>query len=118
MIISKLSKAKTQYMDTKGTCAHCKQDVWESQFTLDDCYNVWAGECPHCNAINFLALTSMRGYSSQGMDLVLPFDEEIEANETLKGKNIPTQGKNGKPATIHGTVSGEMAHILLNPLHP
>jgi hypothetical protein len=112
MIIFKLDKNKSRTHDTGGTCASCKQPVWESQLTLDDCYNVWAGECPYCQAINLLALTSLRGYSSAGMDLVLPTDEEIEANELLKGKRIPSQGHTGKPADIHGTVAGEIYHIL------
>jgi hypothetical protein len=115
MIIVKLSKNKDQRHDIKGVCANCNQDVFESQFILDDCYNVWAGECPHCNAINLLSMNSLRGYSSSGMDLVLPTDEEIDANESLQGKGIPTQGSKG-PANFHGTVSGEVAHILLNPL--
>jgi hypothetical protein len=115
MIIITLSKIKTARFDTKGICANCKCELWESQLTLDDCYNVWAGECPSCSAINLLSLTSLRGYSSQGMDLVLPTDEEVESNEILKGKSIPTQGSKG-PANIHGTISGEISHVLLSPL--
>ena len=92
-----------------GTCAHCKNDVYEFEWILDDAYNVWAGKCPHCNAINYLALTSLRGYSSAGMDLVLPTDEERDANELPS--DTPTRGSHG-PATAHGTVSGEICHQI------
>lgn len=93
----------------RGTCANCKKDVYESKWILDDAYNVWAGRCPHCNAINMLALTSLRGYSAAGMDLVLPTDEERDANELPA--NTPTRGSHG-PATVHGTVAGEIYHQL------
>lgn len=117
MILFTLAKTKTRDHDTKGTCANCKAEVWESQFTLDDCYNVWAGKCPHCDAVNLLALTSLRGYSSQGMDLVLPFDEEIEENEVLQkiDPKPPSQGRSGKPCDMKGTVAGTLYDILLNP---
>lgn len=117
MILSKLSKIKDNSSDTKGTCAGCSKEVFESQALLDDCYNVWAGECPHCEAVNLLSMSSLRGYSSTGMDLVLPTEEEMDSNELLtqrKGK-IPTQGSKG-PAIYHGTQSGELCHQLLNQL--
>lgn len=95
----------------EGECAHCKKPVYESLFTLDDCYNVWAGKCPHCGAVNFLAMSGLRGYSSSGMILVLPTDEEREANEELP-QDCPTSGPCGKPATMHGTIAGELYHQL------
>lgn len=93
----------------QGKCVNCGKAVFESLSTLDDAYNVWAGRCPHCEAINMLALTGLRGYSSQGMDLVLPFDEEVKANDLPEG--TPTQGKGGEP-NVHGSVLGEMLHKL------
>lgn len=90
-----------------GKCAKCGGAVHEALFTLDDCHNVWAGKCPHCGAINLLAMTSMRGYSSKGMDLVLPTDEEREANEELP-RDCPTSGPAGVPATPGGTVAGKL----------
>ena len=93
----------------RGTCANCKKDGYECEWIVDDAYNVWAGQCPHCNAINYLALTSLRGYSSAGMDLVLPTDEERDANELPA--DTPTSGSHG-PATEHGTVAGEIYHQL------
>ena len=89
-------------------------EVWESIAILDDAYNVWVGKCPACNAYNRLALTSLRGYSSRGMDLVLPTDEEREANGWPA--EIPTLGACGRPADVHGTVSGELQHKLRNPI--
>lgn len=58
---------------------------------------------------NMLALTSLRGYSAAGMDLVLPTDEERDANELPA--DTPTRGSHG-PATVHGTVAGEIYHQL------
>lgn len=92
-----------------GVCAACGKDVFEFLATLDDAYNVWAGRCPHCSAINFLALTGLRGYSSARMDLVLPTDEERDSNKLPA--DCPTQGSKG-PATVHGSVSGEICHQL------
>lgn len=73
--------------------------------------NVWAGECPHCGAINLLALTSLRGYSSAGMNLVLPTAEEVAANDLPA--DTPNSGACGKPADMHGTVAGELYNQLL-----
>lgn len=93
-----------------GKCAHCQKAVYESLFTLDDCYNVWLGKCPHCGALNYLAMTSLRGYGSRGMDLVLPTDEERDANDLPK--DCPTSGACGRPADQHGTQAGEIYHKL------
>ena len=96
----------------EGQCANCKKQVYEHLFTLDDAYNVWAGECPHCKAINLLATTSLRGYSSQGMDLVLPFDEEVEANSELP-RDCPTAGKAGYEPNIKGSALSEFTRPLI-----
>lgn len=93
----------------KGTCAKCAGDVYESLAMLDDAYNVWMGKCPHCGALNYLAMTGLRGYSSGGMSLVLPTDEEKAANNLPV--DTPTQGSKG-PATLHGTNAGEIYHKL------
>lgn len=93
-----------------GSCANCAKLVFEDLFSLDDAYNVWAGECPHCGAINLLSLHhGLRGYSSSEMHLVLPTDEERKENGLPP--NCPTSGPGGPP-TIHGSVSGEIAHQL------
>lgn len=94
-----------------GVCAHCGKAVWESLFTLDDCYNVWAGKCPHCGAINLLAMTGLRGYSSSGMELVLPHDEEKAANNMPE--DCPTAGPRGEEPTMHGSILGELSHQLI-----
>lgn len=94
-----------------GKCAKCGGEVWESLALLDDAYNVWVGICPHCSAANLLGMTGLRGYSSAGMDLVLPTDEEITANNWPT--DWPTQGQKG-PATFHGTIAGEILHRLAN----
>jgi hypothetical protein len=93
-----------------GKCAKCEKPVYEADATLSDAYNVWAGECPHCGALNFLALTGLRGYSSAGMDLVLPTEEERIANNLPEG--TPTSGRSGRPADLHGSVAGEIYHKL------
>lgn len=113
MIIRDLQgiKSHRRGREVKGACAKCGKDVWESEAILDDCYNVWAGRCPHCQAINLLGFTGLRGYSSQGMDLVLPTDEEREANSELP-PDTPTSGPAGKPATMHGSILGEICHQL------
>ena len=96
----------------RGACAACKADVYESLAMLDDAYNVWLGKCPHCGALNFLALTGLRGYSSAGMSLALPTDEEKIANNLPP--DCPSQGSKG-PATLHGTIAGEIYHKLSEP---
>ena len=94
-----------------GECANCKATVHEQLWLLDDAYNVWMGRCPHCKALNYLSMThGLRGYSSDGMHLVLPTDEEVAANN-LPADTITT-GKSGKPADWHGSVSGELCHRL------
>jgi len=103
-------KPKLERGHIAGACAKCGKAVWESLFILDDCYNVYAGRCPHCGAINLLALTGLRGYSSAGMDLVLPYDEERDANQLPA--DCPTQGPKGEPATVHGSNLGELMHAL------
>lgn len=107
-IISKM-RAKPERGCVQGKCAKCGAVVYESLPLLDDAYNVWVGKCPHCDAANLLGLTSLRGYSSAGMDLVLPTDEEIRDNNWPK--EWPTRGSHG-PATAHGTVAGEILHQL------
>lgn len=108
MIISTMQKApRPGYI--KGQCAKCAADVYEQLWLLDDAYNVWMGKCPHCGALNYLAMTGLRGYSSGGMSLVLPTDEEVIANGLPA--DTPTQGSKG-PATSHGTVAGEFMHKL------
>lgn len=94
-----------------GVCAKCAAAVWESLALLDDAYNVWVGLCPHCGAANLLGMNSLRGYSSAGMDLVLPTDEEITQNNWPK--EWPTRGSHG-PATAHGTLVSEIYHRLLD----
>lgn len=83
----------------RGECAHCGAAVYESLFFLDDAYAVWLGECPHCHALNFLSTKHGRGYSSAGMHLVLPTDDEVKRNGLPEG--CPTvesvaRGKAGK----------------------
>lgn len=92
-----------------GACAKCSKPVYESLALLDDAYNVWLGKCPHCGALNFLGFNSLRGYSSTGMTLVLPTDEERDANGLPA--DTPTRGSRG-PATAHGSVAGELMHQL------
>lgn len=93
-----------------GACAHCKKAVYESLALLDDAYNVWLGKCPHCGALNYLSMSSLRGYGSSGMNLVLPTDEERDANNLPK--DCPTSGACGRPADQHGTQAGEWYHKL------
>ena len=96
--------------NTPGECAHCGKGVSEAQCILDDCYNVWAGKCPFCSAINYLSMNhGLRGYSSVKMYLVLPTPEEAEQN------NLPADiplGPSGGPATCHGSPLGEFLHKL------
>ncbi len=100
--------------EVPGNCAHCGLEVYESLFTLDDCYNVWAGKCPKCKALNFLSMThGLRGYSSGKMYLVLPAPEEALTNELPDG--IPL-GPSAGPATSHGSPLGEFCHNLTKGL--
>jgi hypothetical protein len=112
MICEMKRERDPRFASIQGACAKCEQIVYESEFTLDDAYNVWAGKCPHCGAINLLSLNhGLRGYSSQGMHLVLPTIEERDANG-LPG-DCPCSGSGGEP-TWHGSVSGEICHRLMN----
>jgi hypothetical protein len=109
-IISDLKTAAAQGL-VKGNCAHCKIDVYEAMWLLDDAYNVWMGRCPGCKALNYLSMQhGLRGYSSVGMNLVLPTAEEVAANN-LPADTI-TSGPCGRPADQHGTPVGEMPHRL------
>ena len=95
----------------KGNCAHCKAEVYEDLWLLDDAYNVWMGRCPACKALNYLSMTyGLRGYDRARMELVLPTEEEREANGLPA--DIPTSGKCGRPADQHGTPAGEIQHRL------
>lgn len=112
-MISNLSKSKTKQYDTPGKCANCKEQIYESQLTLNDCYNVWMGKCPYCDALNYLSLNhGLRGYGSNEMHLVLPTMEEIERNGL--SKDIPNSGYCGKPAKQNGSNLGEFCHKLFN----
>lgn len=85
----------------EGICAKCGSVVFESEFILSDTYNVWAGRCWNCRAINFLSLNhGLRGYDSRKMYLVLPTDEEKKANNLPD--DCPTCGSRG-PATASGS---------------
>ena len=111
VIICELAATSDRYRNTPGECANCQKPVFESQFTLDDCYNVWAGKCPHCQAINLLSMShGLRGYSSGQMWLVLPTNEEVDSNPELP-RDCVTQGSKG-PATLHGSNSGEFCYQL------
>lgn len=88
-MICKMAKAGelsagVQYVP--GTCANpeCGETVYESLSLLDDTYAIWWGKCPYCGIINALDLRkSIRGYSSQRMDLCLPTEEEVIMNDIL-----------------------------------
>jgi hypothetical protein len=67
--------------DTLGECANCHKVVKEYQYILDDCYGVYRGRCPHCNAVNLLDFSKGRGYTSSEIFCVLPTDIEIEMNK-------------------------------------
>jgi hypothetical protein len=100
-----------------GSCANCNKAVFESEFRLDDAYNVWKGVCPYCGAYNLLSMNhGLRGYDSGGMHLVLPTEEERVANELPD--DIPTSGPCGKPADQHGSPLGELAHKLMKGTKP
>ena len=97
-----------------GECANCHRPVFESMWILDDAYNVWIGQCPHCKALNFLSIAhGLRGYSSQQMWLDLPTDEERADNGLPEG--TPTRGSGG-PADLHGTQAGEIQHRLVEAM--
>lgn len=95
-----------------GECAHCHKPVYESQWLLDDAYNVWVGKCPHCKALNYLSMNhGLRGYSASHMHLVLPTIEEVEANGLPA--DTPNRGAGG-PTTSGGTQAGQLQHKLRN----
>ena len=95
-----------------GVCAKCGKTVWEGLCLLDDTYNVWAGKCPYCSAINYLSLThGLRGYGSTEMYLVLPTEEEAKANELPEG--TPTSGPCGHEPNIRGSNLGEFCARLI-----
>ena len=72
-----------------GRCANCGKAMYIGWALLDDCYAVWVGRCPHCEALNLPDLTKgVRGYSSQGIDLTLPTPGEAEVNNW---PNCPTR---------------------------
>ena len=111
MIVSEMKTARAHgYI--KGQCANCAADVYEQLWVLDDAYTVWMGKCPHCKALNYLSMNhGLRGYTSDGMHLVLPTDEEKQANNLPA--DCPSQGSQG-PATSHGSPLGEICHRLAN----
>ena len=112
MLLINEMKAAPKYGHIKGQCANCAKDVYEALWLLDDAYNVWMGKCPHCKALNYLSMNhGLRGYSSGGMHLVLPTDEEKRANGLPA--DCPSQGSKG-PATAHGSPAGEFCHQLMN----
>lgn len=107
-------RATKRREDIPGKCAKCATTVYEALFTLDDAYNVWAGKCPACGAINLLGLTSLRGYSSSGMDLVLPTACEVAdpANGLPADTPATPCSGHGPGQMIHGTIAGELQHQL------
>lgn len=110
-MIMSLKKEPGAGKHISGECAKCQRQVWESMFMLDDAYNVWLGRCPYCEALNYLSTGhGLRGYSSEGMHLVLPTDEEAEANNLPAG--TPTSGPCGRPAGMHGSPGGELLHRI------
>ncbi len=110
MYFNLIKQPRSRY-SIPGECAKCGKTVYESEFTLSDCYNVWAGRCPHCGAINLLSTShGLRGYSSQKMWLVLPTDEEKAANDMPT--DCPSRGSKG-PATMHGSPLGELCNKLM-----
>jgi phage FluMu protein Com len=108
-LISEMSSIP-QHGYIQGKCANCHKSVYEALSLLDDAYNVWLGKCPECKALNFLAMSGLRGYSSAGMNLVLPTDEEKAENNLPS--DCPTSGPSGRPATAHGTIAGELYHQM------
>jgi hypothetical protein len=83
-----------------GTCAKCNGAVYESVDVLDDCYAVWMGRCPHCQALNFLSTRHGRGYDSKRMHLVLPTPEEIANNQ------LPADTSTAPPAPAARVAAG------------
>src|SRR3989304_6677200 len=71
-----------------GECACCGSVCREHEFTLSDCYAVYRGRCPKCNAINLLG-GGGRGYNNRTMTLVLPTDHEIRMNKWEE--DVPTR---------------------------
>lgn len=67
--------------DMMGECANCHKVCREHSAIIDDCYAVYRGRCPYCNALNLLDNEKGRGYSGTGMHLVLPTDHEIRMND-------------------------------------
>lgn len=69
--------------DIIGCCANCNNIVREYEGTLNDCYAVYRGKCPHCGAINLLHCQkgAIRGYTSKEIFLELPTDHEILLNK-------------------------------------
>ena len=110
MMIFDLKLSPTSRGSTPGQCANCGKRVYEAQCILDDCYNVWAGRCPYCKAINLLSMNhGLRGYDSQEMHLVLPTPEEAKANKLPEG--IPLGESGGEP-TSHGSPLGELSYQM------
>ena len=105
-MIFDLHSKPTRTAGVAGNCAKCNSRVYQSLAILDDTYNVWAGRCQHCQAINFLSTQhGLRGYTSSSMYLVLPYNEEILANDLPA--NTPSAGPGGAP-TMHGSPLGEI----------
>jgi hypothetical protein len=103
----------------QGQCAKCYGVVWESLWILDDAFNAYAGRCPHCGAINLLSMDkTLRGYDMNHVWLVLPTDEEAEANklhEAAQRRGLPrapTRGPGG-PVEPIGTLAGAIARRLM-----
>lgn len=106
-----LQKQRSSSDYISGQCAKCEKTVWEALFTLDDAYNVWSGKCPYCGAINLLSVNhGLRGYSSSGMHLVLPTDEEKADPHNELPEDCPTSGPCGHKPNIHGSPLGEFLH--------
>ena len=114
MILTMRDEATKKKTDIPGKCAKCGLAVYEALFTLDDAYNVWAGKCPSCGAINLLALSGLRGYSSSGMELVLPTVCEVaDPHNRLPPDSPSTPCSGDHPGgMIHGSVAGELMHQL------
>lgn len=97
MIIHRMLKdgprARNRKKYTRGICPepNCGQEVYENTAILDDCFAVWWGKCPYCEAISVLDITdNTRGYDSEFMKLCLPTEEEVIMNGLPA--DIPTRG--------------------------